>query len=115
MAAALTPLDQFEFHHVLEARRGVSLVIFTGPACGACRALKRALAEAAERFADLHLYEVDAQAERGLVEEFEVFHLPALFLYRDGRFHSPVHAESTPERLRAAIDTALAAPAQEAP
>lgn len=111
----LLPLDQFDYHHTLAATPGPALVVFTAPACGACRHLRQVLAGHAPVFADLRLFEVDAGRDLGLTREFEVFHLPALFLYRDGQFHGPVAAEPTPGRLRAAIDAALARPPQEAP
>lgn len=111
----LAPLEQFEFHHVLDATPGASLVIFTGPGCGACRRLKAVLAAEERLFADLHLFEVDAQRDMALTREFGVFHLPAMFLYRDGKFHCEVHSEAEAVRLRAAVDAALTAPAQEAP
>ncbi len=111
----LARLEQFEFHHVLGAAPGNSLVIFTGPACGACTRLKAVLTAERQLFADLHLFEVDAQRDMALTREFGVFHLPAMFLYRDGEFHCELHSEAVAGRLRAAIDAALAAPAQEAP
>lgn len=105
-------LSQFEFHQVLESTPGVSLVVFTGPACGACRTLKAIL----ERdFSGHHLFEVDAGEEMGLTREFDVFHLPALFLYRDGVFHCEIKSEADPEPLRDAIASALASPSEEAP
>lgn len=113
--AALAPLDQFEFHHQLAETAGTSLVIFTGPHCGACKRLKQVLRDAAELFSDLHLFEVDAQRDMALTREFGVFHLPAMFLYRDGEFHCELHSEALAPQLRAAIDQALARPAQEAP
>ncbi len=108
-------LDQFDFHHALEEVAGVSLVFFTAPACGACKQLKRVLAEHSDRFSDIHLFEVDAQRELGVTREFGVFHLPAMFLFRDGVFHCELHAEARPDHLREAIHAALAAPAREAP
>lgn len=111
----LRRLGQHDFHHTLDDVSGVSLVLFTGPACGTCHRLKYLLRERADLFSDLHLFEVDAQQEMGLVREFEVFHLPGMFLFRDGQFHCQLHAPAVPEALRTAIDRALAGPAQEAP
>ena len=111
----LASLGQFDLHHVLAETPGVSLIIFTGPACGACRRLKAVLAAEPQLFADIHLFEVDAQRDMALTREFAVFHLPAMFLYRDGEFHCELHSEAVPGKLRHAIDAALAAPAQEAP
>jgi hypothetical protein len=38
-----------------------------------------------------------------------------MFLFRDGHFHAPLHAEPLPASLLAAIETALALQPQEAP
>ncbi|WP_127475963.1 thioredoxin family protein [Sulfurivermis fontis] len=110
----LTPLAG-DFHHRLAETPGVSLVLFTGPACGACKRLKQVLREQRALFADVHLFEVDAGRDMALTREFGVFHLPALFLFRDGEYHCALHSEAQPEHLRAAIDAALARPAEEAP
>ena len=106
-------LDQFNFHHSLESAPGVSLVVFTGPACGACKTLKQVLED--PRFGELNLFEVDAGEEMGLTREYNVFHLPAMFLFIAGRFHCELQAEAQPARLRTAIDAALGGPPGEAP
>lgn len=115
MTSLFARLDQFEFHHVLAATPGLALVCFTGPACGACRQLKAMFAQHAQLFTDIRLFEVDAERDLALTREFDVFHLPALFLYRDGHFHCELHAEMHPTGLRAAIEAALSVPPQEAP
>jgi hypothetical protein len=111
----LTQLDEFNFHRHLAATPGVALVIFTGAGCGSCRSWKRLLVEYRNRHHDLTLFEVDAGHAQALAREFNVFHLPALFLYRDGHFHGALHSEARVDRLAAAIAVALAAPPQEAP
>lgn len=110
----LTPLGG-DLHHRLAATPGVSLVLFTAPACGACKRLKQVLAGHPDLFAGIHLFEVDAGRDMALTREFGVFHLPAMFLFRDGEYHGTLHSEAQPERLRAAIEAALARPAEEAP
>lgn len=112
---AMQQLTQFSFHQTLAGTRGPSLVIFTGPACGSCRRLKAVLDGSGKLFADLQLFEVDAGEDLALTHEFEVFHLPAMFLFRDGEYHCELHSEAQPQRLRAAIDAALAESPQEAP
>lgn len=112
---SITRLTQFDFHHTLAETKGVSLVYFTAPGCGACRRLKQVLGGYPEIFASLNLFEVDAQQDMALTREFEVFHLPALFLFKDGLYHAPIHAEPLPNRLIAAVKTALADSPQEAP
>jgi thiol-disulfide isomerase/thioredoxin len=108
-------LTQFDFHHTLAETGGVSLVYFTAPGCGACRQLKQVFDSYPDEFALLNLFEVDAQQEMALTREFEVFHLPALFLFKEGQYHAPIHAEPMPQSLIAAVETALAGEPEEAP
>jgi thioredoxin 1 len=112
---ALMPLDEFRFHHTLAATRGIALVIFTSAGCNSCRAWKRLLGAYHTQHPDLALFEVDVGHAQALAREFNVFHLPALFLYRDGHFHGTLQCEAQPDKLHAAIADALGASAQEAP
>lgn len=103
-------LDPLDFYPTLDASTGVVLVVFVRPACGACRALKAAL----ERVELTSLF-VDVEQGPGLVQTYELFHLPAMFVWRDGEFHAPVHAAPTPTAILAAVEAALAGPAHEEP
>ncbi len=107
-------LDQFTFHHTLAETSGTALALFTAEGCGACRLLKQVI-EAAENLDDVACFELDVGTDQGLAEEFEIFHLPGMLLYRDGEFHAVVSSEPTPAALRTTIDSALADPAQELP
>lgn len=61
------------------------------------------------------LFKVDVQRATALAREFDLFHLPALMLYRDGAFHAIVESEITPTELQSTIHALLANPAQEEP
>lgn len=108
-------LSQFDFHHTLAQTEGISLVYFTAPGCGACRQFRQVIDNHPQEFALLNLFEVDAQQDMALTREFDVFHLPAMFLFREGQYHAPIHAEPQPASLIAAIEAALAQEPQEAP
>jgi thioredoxin-like negative regulator of GroEL len=108
-------LDQFDFHSRLTDTTGTALVTFTAPNCGACRHLRHVLREISHLQPDWHLFEVDAQRDPGLCNEFEVFHLPAIFLFQDGHFHCELQAEARPSSIIGAIAAALQRPAAEAP
>lgn len=112
---ALSRLDEFDFHRRLAATPGPALVIFTGEGCASCRAWKQLLAAYHARHPGMALFEVDSGQALALAREFEVFHLPALFLFRDGHFHGALATEARLDALHAAIETVLAAPAQDAP
>jgi thiol-disulfide isomerase/thioredoxin len=106
-------LRAHDYHHRLAATSGIGLVLFSSPECGSCRRVEALLPEAAPAHA--RLYKVDVQRDAALAKTFDIFHLPDLFLYRDGHFHARLACEVTPASLGRAIESALAAPAQEEP
>ncbi|MEJ2307722.1 MAG: thioredoxin family protein [Gammaproteobacteria bacterium] len=112
---SLPSLDQFNYHHTLEETPGVALVCFTSPACGSCKAFRRALEQFIASWTDVAVFEIDAQMNPALVNELGFFHLPTLYLYRDGEFHRELQPQPSPKSIRDAIDTALRRPAMEAP
>lgn len=94
-------LDDGTADAVLLAAPGRSLLIFTSVGCATCRLARQVLPATAlpvER-----LYWVDAERSGGLVQRYGVFHLPALFLIRDGDFLGPVQAPLREPALVAAI------------
>ncbi len=111
--AKLTDLDEASYHPRLAATPGLALVLFGGPDCGACRVAESRLPAAVP--AGVSLFKVDVQRATALARAFDIFHLPELFLYRDGHFHARLACEISPPALAAALDRALAAPAEEEP
>ena len=103
------------FYDTLHASRGAALVIFTSAGCASCRAWKEVLKEYVSINSDIVVYEVDAHESMALANEYEIFHLPALFLLKDGAFHCAVNCEANQDRLEQAIIRALQGPAQEEP
>lgn len=104
---ALTDVD---FHPTMTALPGDSLVLIGTAACGACRLFKR-LARDLPDGVVARVVDVDAEKAPGLVDELEVFHLPALFLWRDGQDWAPVQSVARPDALVAALRAAAAGPA----
>lgn len=111
--SALEPLDEFRYHHRLRDAGGVALVLFTSPTCGTCRVVERLLPEVAADQAKL--FKVDVQVSAALARSHDIFHLPALLLYREGAFHARLDCEISRAALKTAMTQALAAPAQEEP
>jgi hypothetical protein len=101
-------------HRFIDALPGRVLLMFGSRACGTCRAAQARVPSLAEGRVDALVY-IDAEVQTALVREYEVFHLPAMFLFRAGRYHALLHAPLTPAEFGQAIDAALAGPAQEAP
>ena len=107
-------LTEFDFHPRLAASSGVAVVMFSGPHCGACKRLEKRLPDWLEGWAK-HLYKIDAQRSTALARAYEVFHLPSLFVFVDGRYHAPLQAEAAPAPMRAALEHLLMQPAHEEP
>lgn len=110
----LPELDQYNFHHRISEMSGHTVVFFTSPDCGACRAARFALASLREKNG-LRVYEVDAVMNPALTNEFGFFHLPSLYLYIDGDYHAQIQSEANPDSLAHAIETLTAMPAEEEP
>ena len=104
-----------DFHQRLASSNGLAVVMFSGPACGTCRSVASRLPEVAARAGISELFLVDVETCTAIAREFEIFHLPTLLLYKDGEFHAQIQSAVTTQAFSAAIDQALAHPAQEAP
>lgn len=108
-------LTQFNFYSELEQRAGLSLVYFTADSCASCRHLSLILKQLQQQRADISIYKIDAQQDQALVTEYEVFHLPALFLFKDGHYHAELHCEARLTSIEQAVEAANIASAEEAP
>lgn len=113
--AAVYALEQFEFHQTLESTPGLSIVFFSSKGCLSCRYWEQLLEQFCKKHPDINVFKVDAGLDQALTEEFDVFHLPSLFLYQHGRYHSPLQAEARLDALESAITDALESPAEEMP
>lgn len=111
----IRPLTDHEFYDVLAETFGPSIVFFTKPGCSSCRLWQRLLGELLQLRDDIHVFQVDAEQNMALSNEYELFHLPALFLFVDGEYHCGLQSEARLNSLQAALDDALNSPAEEAP
>ncbi|MDP1644678.1 MAG: thioredoxin family protein [Thiobacillus sp.] len=96
------------------AASGMAVVLFSAPHCGACRVWKRLLPDALSGLTHA-LFEVDVSEATGVARYFGIFHLPTVYLYRDGRFHAELQCEAKQEAIRRAVQSLLAVPAQDEP
>lgn len=108
-------LDDLNFYHVVAETIGHVLVFFTAPHCSSCRSLYAVLQHPLLQADDLQVFEIDAVQNGGLVAAFEVWQLPAMFLYIDGHYHCELHSEALPSKLLAAIRQASSLPAEDEP
>lgn len=111
----LPQLDQFNLHQRIAENKSPTIVVFTSGACSSCRHFKRILEQLAQRHPEWLVFEVDAQRDMALTREFEVFHLPAVFLFYQGFFHSEISCDASLPAVESAIAQALREEPQEAP
>lgn len=109
-----TRLSEGGFHACLDACSGVAAVLFTAPHCGNCRVWKRLLPAALSGIAD-HFFEVDVAEATGVARYFGIFHLPTIYLYRDGVFHAELQCDASLPAIQQATLNALRAQATEEP
>ena len=100
-------LDEFSFHHTLDAADGVCIILFTKPGCSACRHWKTLLQQLITHRLDVRVFEVDSEVSPALAREFELFHLPALYVYRNGHFYGELQCEGKLPVLEATLDELL--------
>ncbi len=113
--ADINTLDEFDFHRTLARTSGTSIVLFSYSGCSSCRRWKILLREYLDGGANVAVFEVDAQRDQGLTRNFSVFHLPALFLYHDGKYHGALQCEARLDALDRTITTTLSMPAEDPP
>lgn len=111
---AFSRLAEGDFHARLAAASGVTVVLFSAPHCSACRAWKKLLPQALADVAGA-FHEVDVGEATGVARYFDIFHLPTIYLYRDGRFHAELQCEARQAVIRQAAQSLLAAPPQDEP
>lgn len=92
---------------------GTSLLIFTSRGCASCRWARHELPNLPLSID--RLCWIDAGENAGLVARYEVFHLPMLFVIRDGQFHGALRARLTTVELSDALARALSHLPEELP
>lgn len=98
-------LTDFDLDQQLLRLEGVSLVVFTSAGCSSCRWARLQLP--GMQLPVDRLCWVDCGTNGGAVERYQVFHLPALFVVRDGLLHAAIHSRLTEAELGESITRAL--------
>ncbi|MEI2418506.1 thioredoxin family protein [Orrella sp. JC864] len=83
-------LDDSSADRYLLDARGLTLLVFHSRTCPNCRIARERLPQM--NLPIDRLAWVDAGQNGGLVQRYEVFHLPAMYVVRDGVFYGPVQA-----------------------
>ena len=105
----MTPIHYQDFYLLLERPDQDAIAFFSSPRCGACRRLAHKIKEE-----DIHtpIFLIYAEDAPGIIEEFSIFHLPTLLVFRQGEPHCTLDIDWI-ESLQKQIDNALMRPPQE--
>ena len=106
-------LTDFDADRRLLDLPGISLLIFISRGCASCRWVRQVLPTV--HLPIERLCWIDAGENAGLVARYEVFHLPMLFVIRDGQFHGALQARLNAVELIDALATALSHSPEELP
>jgi hypothetical protein len=106
-------LTDFDVDQQLLALPGVSLLIFTSVGCSSCRWARNHLPE--QSLPIDRLCWIDAEENGGAVQRYGVFHLPAVFVLRDGEFFGALRSRLLREEIIAGLDHALSGNPEELP
>lgn len=108
------PLTEGDYHARIARAAGHAVVLFTHAHCASCRAWKRLLPEALSNNVQ-HFFEVDVALDTGAARYFGIFHLPTIYLYRNGQFHAGLQCVARVDAIQHAVHTLFDLPAQEEP
>ena len=108
------PLAEGDYHARLARTQGVAVVLFSHVPCGSCRIWKRLLPEALSTTVQ-HFFEVDVALDTGMARYFGIFHLPTIYLYRDGQFHAELQCAAQADTILQTAHSLFDLPAQEEP
>ncbi len=106
-------LTDFDADKCLLELPDVSLMVFISMGCASCRWAMAVLPTL--DLPVMRLVWIDAAESAGLVQRYEVFHLPALFVVRDGQYFGALHSPLTAADLTDALGVALSRSAEELP
>jgi hypothetical protein len=98
-------LTDFDVDQQLLALPGVSLLIFTSIGCSSCRWARHHLPELPLPID--RLCWIDAEENGGAVQRYGVFHLPTLFVIRDGEFYGTLRGTLSLDAIVTGLEQAL--------
>lgn len=81
---AIREINHTNFEEVVLKSSKPVLVDFNATWCGPCRMLKPTLDELAAERPDVEIVGIDVDENRDLAEEYGVFSIPCLILFKDG-------------------------------
>jgi thioredoxin reductase (NADPH) len=109
--AARRHRGQFALRKLYHESDAPIAVLFGSPSCGPCRALKPILAKTAAEFGDVHLVEIDVEAEPDTARAAGVTGTPTVQVFRRKDLLVSLQGVRARREYRAALEAALEAEA----
>ncbi len=81
---AIREINQADFEEVVLKSEKPVLVDFNATWCGPCRMLKPSLEQVAQERPDVVVVGIDIDENSDLAEEYDVYSIPCLVLFKDG-------------------------------
>ncbi|TWI53463.1 hypothetical protein IQ22_02680 [Pseudomonas duriflava] len=106
-------LNDLDADQALLSLSGATLLLFTAEGCASCRWARQRLP--AMMLPVDRIAWVDAGRNGGLVQRYGVYHLPALFVIREGLFYGALNVALTQQALSDAIVRCLGKVPEELP
>lgn len=108
-------VSELGFWQRMAETRGEVILFFSSAGCHSCRIWRRLLKNLEDNRVGLQVWEIDAGIDMGITQEFEVYHLPALFLFHNGQYQRPIQVEARVHALEQWLDAHADLPPEELP
>lgn len=77
-------IDQKQFQDEVLNGKGVVLVDFFATWCGPCKMLTPILSQISDELKGVKILSVDVDEERALAEQYSIFSVPTMMIFKDG-------------------------------
>ncbi|MBU2739911.1 MULTISPECIES: co-chaperone YbbN [Acidithiobacillus] len=108
-------VSELGFWQRMAETRGEVVLFFSSAGCHSCRIWRRLLQNLEDNRSGLQVWEIDAGIDMGITREFEVYHLPALFLFHNGQYQRPIQVEARVHALEQWLNAHADLPPEELP
>ncbi len=101
-------LDENNFHKTILNSKGVALVDFWAPWCGACRRQLPIIEDLSKEMSDeILIAKVNVENSQNLANIFKISSIPTLIIFKDGKIAETMTGVHTKEQLKTTMGNYL--------